>query len=273
MPKASLKAKEEKPTPVEVGAGYLPDLPSDDPIYAAGVGTVVAPPREYDLRIVHGYDPKILWQNSTNMCLGGAWKYYIQYLSHRVNRNEGHLELSGTFIYYFARALVGMEKQDLGSYPRMAAQVLEEYGVPLASLTPEYKNGRPDVVTKPNAKAIEAAARHKIKGVQRVTHEMVKSCISRDKPVVVGIRTSLNALTDGFSSGTIRLPGSFESKVGHALCIMGYDEFSFFGPHTYGDQFGSDGWFRLPAAYITPEYCRDLWTADTVVYDGVEMRV
>jgi Papain family cysteine protease len=111
----------------------------------------------------------------------------------------------------------------------------------------------------PGAAAMAAAARFKITGYSNVDLRKdaigaLKAALSTQKPVVLGVYVNNTFMNARSSSFYIDGP-SQDSRGGHAIVAMGYDEKGVWIENSWGTVWGKGGWAQLSWNYLTGKQC------------------
>lgn len=173
-------------------------------------------------------------------------------------------QLSGSFLYYFARRLQDWQGFDDGAYIRDAMKVLVADGICSESEWPFSKpriNERPPQTVLRNALAHKTTQYLRMKSNDGLYH--LKNCLAQGYPFVAGIPVYSSMLDDSVTgTGVVPMPKASDSLVGgHAIRFMGYFEDTkyFICPNTWGSGYGDKGYYYLPFDYVK-ELADDFWT-------------
>jgi C1A family cysteine protease len=175
-------------------------------------------------------------------------------------------DASKMFLYYNERYLDSLQGDnapsiDDGSTISQGISALLKYGVCSTSKWPYLSSL---VGTKPTAPCYTEALTHQALQVMNVRQDLAqcKACLQAGFPFALGI-----VIFDSFSLDTqnkIPLPNKRTEKIlgGHAICVVGYDDNKqcFLVRNSWGSNWGMNGHFYIPYAYITdPTIAGDLW--------------
>jgi C1A family cysteine protease len=126
-----------------------------------------------------------------------------------------------------------------------------------------------DVVTeKPPDQAYVDALQNKVIAYHRVTQNLrqMKGCLAEGYPFVFGFAVYESFESDEVArTGVVPMPDpNVEEQVGgHAVMAVGYDDSQqrFLIRNSWGADWGMDGYFTMPYAYLTDhQYSNDVWT-------------
>ena len=245
--------------------GWLPDLPDHrDQLYAAPVEVAGAIPAKVDLR---AQCPPVYDQGQLGSCTANAIAGAIQF--DRMKQKLADIFTpSRLFIYYNERAIEHSVNSDSGAQIRDGIKSVAKQGD-----CPETE--WPYVIAKfkarPPKNCYADALKYKAVLYQRVTQTLsqFKGCLASGWPFVFGF-----TVYESFESapvaktGHATLPHSGDAVIGgHAVVGVGYDDARqwFIVRNSWGGQWGMDGYFTLPYAYLTDEnLASDFWTIRVV---------
>jgi len=245
--------------------GWLPDLPDHrDQLYAAPVEVAGAIPAKVDLR---AQCPPVYDQGQLGSCTANAIAGAIQF--DRMKQKLADIFTpSRLFIYYNERAIEHSVNSDSGAQIRDGIKSVAKQGD-----CPETE--WPYVIAKfkarPPKNCYADALKYKAVLYQRVTQTLsqFKGCLASGWPFVFGF-----TVYESFESapvaktGHATLPHSGDAVIGgHAVVGVGYDDARqwFIVRNSWGGQWGMNGHFTLPYAYLTDEnLASDFWTIRVV---------
>lgn len=242
----------------------------------------------HDFRDYHSQSllPPIGNQGQLGSCAAWAFAYYLRAALaakyHVDNGTKADLPdvLSPRFLYDETRRRMGTYPNDSGSDMKTAASVLLDLGVaPEHDLpyTGQADNGPLDAEFTEHVKA--AAAFYGVSNFYRVAGtgdqllDNIEHCYELGQLIALAVLVPRSFMRAG-GNGRIPDPGEDEEILGgHALCGAGnfYDR-SFtggrclHGPQSWGQTWGDNGWFYLPASYARTQhrqygyYLAEVWT-------------
>jgi C1A family cysteine protease len=245
--------------------GWLPDVPDRrDRVYAAPAPVIRALPGRVDLR---PQCPPVYDQGSLGSCTANAIGGALEFQQHR--QGKPSFTPSRLFIYYNERAMENTVDQDAGAMIRDGIKSVASLGAP-----PEAQDW-PYVIanlrTRPPRKAYADALKYQALLYERVPRRLdqLQGCLAAGFPFVLGI-----AVYESFESqavadtGTVPVPKLTEQNLGgHAILAVGYDNAQqrFLVRNSWGADWGMDGYFTLPYAYVLDEnLADDFWTIKLV---------
>jgi C1A family cysteine protease len=176
---------------------------------------------------------------------------------------------SRLFIYYNERAMEGTIPQDSGAEIRDGIKSVAQLGAP-----PE--TDWPYVITKfakrPPAKAFRDARKHQAIRYARVlqTEMGIQNVLASGYPISFGFTVYESFESDVGPDGVVPMPEPDESTVGgHAVVAIGYRQIRrqlyFECRNSWGPDWGDEGYFWLPAGYVTSHsLARDFWVIEQV---------
>ncbi|MDR3287368.1 MAG: C1 family peptidase, partial [Prevotellaceae bacterium] len=206
-------------------------------------------PQEIDLREKF---TAIKNQGEIGSCTAFSSVGVYEYLA---KRKERILNLSESFVYYYARTYQNNQNEDTGSSIHDAIIAMTEYGVCERSdwdYTTENIHQEPSQIAKDNAK------NNTVTKALNVKHSIndFKSAISEGYPVCFSMKIfkSFGESHKGF----ITKPNAAElqSTSGyHAMVMCGYSDTNkvFIVRNSWGENFGDKGYCYIPYSYIEDE--------------------
>lgn len=204
--------------------------------------------------------PPCLNQGASNSCTSNALANALLYALRLYSADGGAVPQSRLFIYWNGRVLTGSQGQDAGLNIRDAMKSVAKFNsVPETAWPFEPPEKRVLLEPSPEAKKLAALPdEFQYRSVPQ-DEASVKSALAQGCPVVLGI-----LLLDSFygvgKTGTFEMTGNY---VGwHAVGIVGYDDSTrrFKLQNSWGSDWGANGFFYLPYAYVLdPSTASDLW--------------
>ena len=178
---------------------------------------------------------------------------------------------SHLFLYWNERDAEGSTASDAGGDLRDGIQSLVTQGVCDESLWPydDNQDGKNLFEQKPPetcyAAALKDLALQYQSPDQNVTN--LKTVLAGGLPIAFGIVVYESFESDAVAqSGIVPMPGAGEEQLGgHAVLLAGYNSDSFLVRNSWGSQWGAEGYFWLPNAYVTdPDLAFDFWAVSQV---------
>lgn len=171
---------------------------------------------------------------------------------------------SRLFIYYNERLMEGTTRQDAGAQIRDGVKSLNKQGV-----CPETE--WPYIVSKfrqkPLKKCYTDAIQHPLSSYHRVNRTLadIKACLAEGFPIVFGFSVYEYFESDQVAqTGILFMPSGGEKCLGgHAVLCVGYDDATqrFRIRNSWGENWGQQGYFTMPYAYLLDENLSDdFWT-------------
>lgn len=235
------------------------DLP-----YKMMVRRAVPVPRLVDLR------PKMSVvenQLSTGSCTANSAVSCIEYLD---NREDGkYIDKSRLYVYYNTRDLEGTTHEDAGATLRDTIKSLVKWGACPEQGWRGWPYDEAKALVKPSFWCYWWARRRgMIKEYRKIIENDVqdmKECLAQGYPFIFGFM-----VTDAFMNdhnlaltGAMKMPQGTEKIVGgHAVCAAGYDDNrqAFIIRNSWGTEWGDDGYFYMPYAFIKDaNWADDFW--------------
>jgi C1A family cysteine protease len=231
------------------GLGYIPDL--GDPRDFTYRLTHVARPKSVDLR---PHMPPVWDQGQLGSCTAFALTAAVAFL-HGFTGSQ-------LWLYYKERVLEHTTRQDAGAMIRDGIKVLAKTGLPPEDAWP-YDVAK--FAKRPSAAANKAAKQELIGEYRRLSSvNDYLDCLASGNPFVVGITVFESFESDAVArTGSVPMPGKSEQALGgHAICVVGYEnDGRFIVRNSWGSDWGMDGYFHLPQAYLANiNLATDAWT-------------
>jgi C1A family cysteine protease len=171
---------------------------------------------------------------------------------------------SRLFIYYNERVMEHTVSIDSGAEIRDGIKSVNKQGVCPEKMLPYVIT---KFTVKPSATCYKEALKHQVLSYHSILRnlEQMKGCLAEGYPFVFGF-----TVYDSFESlamsktGKLNLPKKTEKILGgHAVLAVGYDETvkRFIVRNSWGNNWGLQGYFTMPYAYLTEEnLSADFWT-------------
>lgn len=244
--------------------GWRHDTPDfRDLSFTAPVSASSVLPSSVDLR---PQCPPVYDQGELGSCTANAIGFAYEFDL----KKEGKPDFmpSRLFIYYGERAIEGTIASDAGAEIRDGMKVISSTGVAEETVWPYDITKFADTPPKP---AYDSAAEHKAIQYLSVnqTEQDIKTCLAAGYPVVFGFTVySAFESEEVASTGILPMPTpSDECLGGHAVSIVGYDDSRqlFTIRNSWGADWGANGYFYMPYAYVTNrQLADDFWTVRVV---------
>lgn len=212
--------------------------------------------------------PPIYDQGQLGSCtanaLAGLVEFYLMNKSQVANPNATLYMPSRLFIYYYERVIEGSVNTDSGAQIRDGIKVLASKGV-------SDENKWPYDITKfadaPPADAITEAHKFLAITYERIDNTnkgLLIAALDAGHPIAFGF-----TVYQSFESSEVAVTGQVPMPLpgeevlgGHATVIVGYDADTdkFTVRNSWGTDWGINGYFYMPAAYITSgDLASDFW--------------
>ena len=257
--------------------GWLPDLPDQrDLRFAATFSTpLTGMPTKLDLtesgRFSAPYD-----QGYIGSCVACAVAGAIEYaMASRPNdpnvsdflEEDRKFTPSRLFLYYGAREIIGLQKEDSGCHIRDCLKVAYHVGAPRET---GWKYDEANFAKKPPKRQYKSAPYHKITTYRSVAVDVqsIKNALYSGLPVIFGV-----AVFESFfwnATGDIPMPRTYEQMLGgHAMLIVGYDDTTrrFKFRNSWGTGWGRGGYGTIPYEYAgNRQLGSDYWVLTDELY-------
>jgi C1A family cysteine protease len=240
--------------------GWIPDLPDHrDLVFAVPREVMPGLPGSVDLR---SQCPPVYDQGTVNSCTANAIAAAYQFEEMKQGET-GSFMPSRLFIYYNEREIEGSINSDRGASLRNGIKSVNQVGV---CGEPEWDYEKPFYL-KPAPNCYDSAKDHKLVSYLNLGQQLntLKGCLASGYPFVFGFAVYQEFENkDIAQNGILSLPASDESMLGgHAVMAVGYDDAKqmVIVRNSWGGQWGIDGYFMMPYAYIiNADLCQDFWT-------------
>jgi C1A family cysteine protease len=245
--------------------GWIRDIPDQrDHLYAAPTPALMALPPKVDLR---QQCPDVYDQGQLGSCTANAIGGAVQFDRRKQNLLPDFVP-SRLFIYYNERVIEGTVKSDSGAQIRDGIKVVAKQG---DCPEPEWPYDIQKFADKPSAQSFKDARRYKAIQYQRVTQNLnqMKGCLASGYPFVYGFTVYESFETKQVGqTGVVPMPAPGEQVMGgHAVLAVGYDdaEQRFIVRNSWGQDWGMQGYFTAPYAYLTDSsLSSDFWTVRVI---------
>ncbi len=239
--------------------GWVPDLPDRrDHMYALrNLGQQL--PAKVDL---HGHCPPVYDQGQLGSCTANALAAAVDF--ERQRQGLPFMTPSRLYIYYNERVIEDSVAQDNGAMLRDGMKAVATEGGCPETMWP-YIVGQ--FATKPTPPCYNNGEQHTALQYSRVPQDVthLKTCLASGDPFVFGFTVYESFESDAVAkTGKVPMPSQDEQTLGgHAVLAVGYSDLSqrFLVRNSWGPDWGINGYFTLPYAYVTdPNLADDLWT-------------
>lgn len=240
--------------------GWIPDLPDHrDQFYTAPMQYLQALPPSVDLR---PKCPPVYDQGQLGSCTANAIAGAIEF--DLVKQSVQVYTPSRLFIYYNERAIEGTVDSDSGAMIRDGIKSVAQQGDCPETLWP-YDITK--FTEQPPTSCYQQAVQHRVVLYQRMVQDLnqMKGCLASGYPFVFGFTVYQSFEDDAVAqSGHAPMPAAGEQTLGgHAVGAVGYDDSQqwFICRNSWGSDWGMQGYFTLPYAYLTQaSLSDDFWT-------------
>ena len=244
--------------------GWRPDHP-DMRDYLLAVEPAKALPRRVSLR---SQMPPVYDQGQLGSCTANSIGAILEFNELKQGETVA-APPSRLFIYYNERAMEGTISQDSGAEIRDGIKSVAQLGAP-----PE--TSWPYVITKfarkPPARAYKTALKHQAIRYARVaqTDMGIQNVLAAGYPISFGFTVYESFESDVGSDGIVPMPEPGEATLGgHAVVAVGYKQIRrqlyFECRNSWGPDWGDNGYFWLPAIYVTSRsLAQDFWVIEQV---------
>jgi len=245
--------------------GWLPDLPDHrDRIFQAPLAMLGPLPAHVDLR---AGCPPIYNQGSLGSCTANAIAAALEFDQIKQEQRAVFVP-SRLFIYYNERVMEGTVDEDSGAMIRDGIKSVAKQGAPHEAVWPYVlKQFR----RKPSRAAYKDARKHPAVLYQRLRRDLqqLRGCLAAGFPFVFGFSVYSSFESRAVAkSGHARMPARKEKLIGgHAVMAVGYEHAAerFIVRNSWGADWGLDGYFTMPYAYLLDgNLSDDFWTVKLV---------
>jgi C1A family cysteine protease len=201
-------------------------------------------------------------QLSLNSCVAHAVAAAMEF--EQMRQGARKVTPSRLFLYYNARALQDVVKQDHGVQIRNGIKAVAKKGACEEKHWP-YLVHR--FAERPPRRTYQVAHRHRALRYFRLRRSLphLRACLAESYPFIFGM-----TVYSGFASarvtrtGTVAMPAPDERRIGgHAVLAVGYSQARrrFLVRNSWGTDWGRGGYFTLPYAYFEqPRLAKNFWT-------------
>lgn len=243
--------------------GWIPDLPDQRDLSFTPPVPSAPLPSKIDL---HALCPPVYDQGPIGSCTANATAAAVDF--ERKRQSLPFMTPSRLFIYYNERAIEHSTNTDSGAMLRDGMKTIAAQGVCTESL---WAYNTTKVLVKPPAPCYQAALAHRTLQYLRLNQDLLsmKTCLAAGFPFVFGftVYESFES-AEVTATGKVPMPGPNEAVLGgHAVLAVGYSDASnrFLLRNSWGAQWGINGHFTMPYAYLTDSNLSDdFWTVRIV---------
>jgi C1A family cysteine protease len=211
--------------------------------------------------------PKVYDQQDIGSCVANGTLSAYSYVSKIVDKR--YISLSRLQVYYDARKSIGMVNVDSGCQIVDAVNNLQKIGAGHEYMWPYITN---KFTQKPPTRVYQNAVKHKVIQAFKVDNTdrvSIRLALTNGYPVIVGslVYNGIHKITS--SNYILEMPKAGERWIGgHCYLITGHDDAKqlFRGRNSWGKNWGKDGDFLLPYAYIhSGRITEDCWVIVNVM--------
>ena len=236
--------------------GWIPDLPDHrDFVFAAAPSVLSKLPVRVDLT---SKCPAVYDQGEIGSCTANAIGGTIQFDQVKQKMRNTFIP-SRLFIYYNERVMENTIKEDAGAMIRDGIKSVAKQGVCPEKMWPYDPAPFPPnahLAKKPSAACYKEALKHTAVKYQRVRRNLsqMKGCLASGYPFVIGFTVYESFESEEAArTGVIPMPMQREHVLGgHAVMAVGYDDklSRFRMRNSWGNDWGTNGYFTMPYAYL-----------------------
>jgi C1A family cysteine protease len=200
--------------------------------------------------------PAVFDQSTLGACVAHSTCAMFQFAhgaTKTIEQNYSRLSL-----YYQARLMEGTQNSDSGCINRDAISVCAQKGV---GLEIDFPYDVTKYMIAPPQKELEEGLENKaIEYSRLVSRSDFRNCLAQGHPFIVGITIFGSFESNEVAkTGIVPMPQYGEQMLGgHSVCVVGYDNnYKSMGEYyevrnSWGPNWGDQGYFWLPAAYLEP---------------------
>lgn len=211
-------------------------------------------------------DIPIYDQLDVGSCVGNSVCEGFRYEYAQV-KNNFSFNPSRLFAYYNARKLQGWENEDSGAYIRDGFKAMSKWGLASEDLWPyitsKVTDTPPDSVYQNGLNQLVV----KYASVQK-SESVIKQTIFSGAGVVIGFDVYSSFWgTWSETTGIMPIPKAGERfEGGHAVILIGWDDAkkSFLVQNSWGTDWGQNGYFWMPYAYVVSTHADDFWCIEEI---------
>ncbi|HEV3223890.1 MAG TPA: C1 family peptidase [Puia sp.] len=212
-------------------------------------------------------------QLNLGACTGNAVSYLVQFdlLNNYVQQFGPVFRPSRLFNYWCARFIEGTTAQDAGASLRDNIKALYTYGIPSEDIWPYDVTKYAD---QPSQEALDQALNFRavnFESLDNTNKQLLVNCLLEGFPIAFGFTVYDSFMSDQVAAtGIVPMPNLSTESVqgGHANVIEGYSlpKDSFLCRNSWGRQWGFEGSYLMPAAYLTnSNLAADFWKLSLIL--------
>jgi C1A family cysteine protease len=204
--------------------------------------------------------PSVMDQGKYGICVSAA-SWGVKMWQERQQKNLPPSGLSKIFVYSLCKKLDGLRGQP-GTYPRVAAKVLQEYGICSEAKMPFSMLTDDRYPPEPPQEAYEEAKKFRVQNYARIDNiEDIKRAIVEQGPVMGGLLVCDNFIEP--ENGFLDMPEGYV-RGAHEVVFCGFDDDLIYTYksgvtrkgfilmlNSWGNSWGLSGYSWLPYDYIT----------------------
>jgi C1A family cysteine protease len=174
---------------------------------------------------------------------------------------------SRLFVYFNERSMNNSTASDSGAAIRDSVKAVVQWGVCPET---EWPYDPAQFAVEPPKTTYADAGKHLALVYEAVDQDIdsLQGCLAAGFPFVFGFTVHQSFESDETAkTGIVTMPRWFERTVGgHAVMAVGYQDADqmFVVRNSWGPDWGAQGYFFFPYAYMTSKLCSDFWTVRTV---------
>jgi C1A family cysteine protease len=251
--------------------GWIPDLPDHrDYPFAAPAEVLAKLPAKIDLT---KKCPDVYDQGEIGSCTANAIGGAIEFDQMKQKLPEVFIP-SRLFVYYNERAMENTINDDSGAMIRDGIKSVAKQGVCPETMWPYDPTPfppNPHLTKKPSPRCYKEALKHTAVEYERVPRNLwqMKGCLASGYPFVLGFTVYDSFETDAVvRTGNVPMPSPSEHVLGgHAVLAVGYEDKQnrFRMRNSWGEDWGINGYFTMPYAYLLDDNLSDDFWKVTLV--------
>jgi C1A family cysteine protease len=244
--------------------GWRPDTP-DMRDHLLAVAPAKTLPESASLR---SQMPPVYDQGDLGSCTANSIGAILE-LNERLQKETDAATPSRLFIYYNERLMEGTVSEDSGAEIRDGIKSVAQLGAPPETSWPYDAS---QFATKPSTKAYNEAKNHQVLRYARVAQDTIpiQTVLAGGEAISFGFTVYTSFESKVGADGIVPMPQPDEKVLGgHAVVAIGYKpidgQLYFECRNSWGPDWGDEGHFWMPAAYVTSSsLASDFWVVDQV---------